>query len=558
MTYAILWISHVGFGLLLVAAVTAIASRCKRRILYRRFWPILAAIFVFIPILGGVWVGYSILTHNFQPKWLFWYCLLGFITYVIGVVIILIRGLKGSSGEEQKAKTWPRAWLAALAVAAFFVFTTTLNIADMRVMDHLADIKHSAGAKIQDMLPAKLPKSLNAHFVYKEAVQAFVQDKALPDWFRESGNPDFDVNSTDVQEFISAHHYALEIMRKAKITPGYSLPVNTSFFVASPIPDYRSYRTIAGFISLYARFLAKKGDISRALNELAIVERMADHLRSFPELLSFLSVLRLENIRYRALEYILAQKPYPPEDLINLSVDALPSVRKDFAASLRLDAQSLIQAAAVNFSLADYLDMFSMKPNLKHPFISPVFTAKFFRVFCGPSEIKCLRDIVGYWMSKEADSYEKLKANMNAISDAEKSGEMSSMTMIILPNYSPYIPRAMKCDVHRGLCDLALAVTAYRARNKSYPARLKELAPEFIDRIPVDPFDGKPLKMKSVDGGLDLYSVGAKKEDDQQNKVEPIHFYIGRDAYEKFRVKPAKEDKRKQAQKKSASKGGKK
>jgi len=70
MTYAILWISHVSFGLLLVATVTALASRCKR-LLWRRFWPILTAIFVFIPVVAGGLVGYSLLTNNFQPKWLF-------------------------------------------------------------------------------------------------------------------------------------------------------------------------------------------------------------------------------------------------------------------------------------------------------------------------------------------------------------------------------------------------------------------------------------------------------------------------------------------------------
>jgi len=549
MTYAILWISHVGFALLLVAAVTAIASRCKK-VLWRRFWPILTTILAVIPISGGVLFGYVLLTQNFQPKWLFWYSLSGLITYLIAVIIILVRGLKGSSGQDQKARSWPRAWLAALAVAALFVFTTTLNIADMRVMDHLADIKHSATAKIQDMLPAKLPKFLNAHFVYKEAAQAFVEDKDLPDWFRESGNPDFGLNSTDVREFLSGHHDVLEIMRKAKDIPGYSLPVDTSFFVASPIPDYRPYSNIAGFINLYARFLAKKGDILGALKELSMIERMADHFRSFPELLSFRVAGKLASIQYRSLEYILAQSSHSSEDCIDPPVNAHPSILKDFLSSLHMGAQMLMQADAVQFSFSDYSDMYSMKSFSKSNFMRPTFTMKFFRVFCGPSEIKSHRDIVGYWM-KEADSYEVLKAHLKALSDAEKTGEMGLMTGSFSPQYYHYISHAMKYDVHRGLCDLAMAVTAYKARNNSYPTKLEELVPEYIDRIPLDPFDGKPLKMKPVDGGLDLYSVGSEKEDEYHDKIEPIHFYLGKDAYEKFRVKPALDEKRKQAQKKN-------
>jgi hypothetical protein len=550
MTYAILWISYVGFGLLLVAAVTAIASRCKR-ILYRRFWPILATILAVIPIAVAVFFGYFILANNFQPKWLFWYCFSGLIAYLIGALIIIIHGLKRSSGEEQKAKSWPRAWPAALAGAALFVFATTLNIADMRVMDHLADIKHIATAKIQDMLPAKLPKSLNAHFVYEDAVQAFMPDKDLPEWFKKSGDPDFDPSSPEIQGFITEHNDVLEIMRKAKSIPGYSIPVDTSFYVASPIPNYRPYWHIAEFISLYTRSLAKKGEVLRALKELPMIERMADHFRSFPLFISVIVAHKLESIRCSALECLLAQGFHPPGELMPLPINEHRSILEDFAASLSIEALCMIQAAAVNFSLANYSGMFSMSENFKHPFISPTFTAKFFRVFCGHIEIKGMRNRVVYSMNKEADSYEVLKTNLKSISDAEKAGEMGFMTVLISPSYYGYISRAMKCDVHRGLCDLAMAVTAYRAKNNSYPADLKELVPEYIDRIPLDPFDGKPLKMKSVDGGLDLYSVGSEKEDEYNDKIEPIHFYMGKEAYEKFRVKPALEEKRKQAQKKN-------
>lgn len=549
LTYAVLWISDVSFTLLLVAAVIALASRCKR-LLWRRFWPIVAAMLVWLSSLGAVWFGHIILKNNFQPKWLFWYCLPEIIISTLGVIMILISGLRGSSGEEQRAKSWPRVWLWALAGASFFVFTTTLNIADMRVMDHLADMKHSATAKIQGMLPAKLPKSLNAYFVYKEAVQAFVPYKDLPDWFRDIGDPALDPSSPEIQSFITEHNDVLEIIRKAKSIPGYSPPVDTSFYVASSIPNYLSYRIIAEFIALNARSLAKKGDIAGALDELSMIERMADHLRSFPDLIAVMVAARLEFIRYRALEYILAQNYNPPGELMPLSVNAHRSTREDFAASLRLDAQSLMQSAAVNFSLADYLDVFSMKSNPKRTFISPGFTAKIFRVFCGPSEINALRDRVVYWMSKKADSYEALKANLKALSDAEKAGEMGFMTVLISPSYNIYISRAMKCDVYRALCDLAMAVTAYRARNNSYPAGLEELVPEYIDRIPVDPFDGKPLKMKSVEGGLDLYSVGSEKEDEYQKKIEPIHFYLRKGAYEKYRVKPAMEEKLKKTRKK--------
>ena len=546
-TYAVLWIFYVGFGLLLVTAVTALASRCKS-LLWRRFWPIVAALLVSLPILGGGLFGYTLLKNNFQPKWLFWYCFSEIIIYTLGVIMILIRGLRGSSGEQQRAKTWPRAWPAALAGASFFVFTTTLNIADMRVMGRLADIKHSAGAKIQDRLPAKLPKSLNAHYIYEEAVQAFMSEKELPKWLEKSGRPDFDVSSPEIQDFIAEHKDVLEIIRKAKSTPGYNPPVDTSLYVGSPIPNYRLYRIVADLISVYARSIAEKGDISGALNELAAIERMADHLRSCPQLISVMVSQRLAFIRYKALEYILAHTSHLSGELMPLPVNSHSSIREDFVSFLRMEAYGFMQGFAANISLSDFSDMFSLIEIPDYPTFCPTFSAQCYRVFCGPSEIKALMESYVDRMTKEAESYEELKANLKSLSDAVESGEMGIMTTLLVPNYTFYLSRATTSDVYRGLCDLALAMSGYRAQNNTYPGTLEELIPEYIDRIPVDPYDGKPLKMRSVDGGLDLYSVGSEKEEDKQGKVDAIHFYLGKEAYEKFRVKPVREEKLKKAQ----------
>ena len=99
----------------------------------------------------------------------------------------------------------------------------------------------------------------------------------------------------------------------------------------------------------------------------------------------------------------------------------------------------------------------------------------------------------------------------------------------------------MGADARRGLYDIALAATAYKAANGDYPNRLEDLVPAYITRIPIDPFDNKPLKMKSVPGGLDLYSMGSTKESDYEKGEKKIHFYLGQQAYDTFRVKPSKE-----------------
>jgi hypothetical protein len=59
------------------------------------------------------------------------------------------------------------------------------------------------------------------------------------------------------------------------------------------------------------------------------------------------------------------------------------------------------------------------------------------------------------------------------------------------------------------------ALSVFHIRNGRYPGKLTELTPDLIDSVPIDPYDGKPLKYRLTDDGGDfvLYSVAGDFED---------------------------------------------
>jgi len=96
------------------------------------------------------------------------------------------------------------------------------------------------------------------------------------------------------------------------------------------------------------------------------------------------------------------------------------------------------------------------------------------------------------------------------------------------------IEDAARADARHRLANLALAVTAYKLKNNKYPAKLDDLVPAHISAVPVDPFDGKPLRMTVADGGPVLYSVGPDGKDDggaeldkSEGKTGDITFCLG-------------------------------
>ena len=61
---------------------------------------------------------------------------------------------------------------------------------------------------------------------------------------------------------------------------------------------------------------------------------------------------------------------------------------------------------------------------------------------------------------------------------------------------------------------VALAVRRYQLHHGRLPEKLEDVAPTFIDAVPIDPFDGKPLRYKKLDEGFVVYSVGENGVDD--------------------------------------------
>jgi hypothetical protein len=60
----------------------------------------------------------------------------------------------------------------------------------------------------------------------------------------------------------------------------------------------------------------------------------------------------------------------------------------------------------------------------------------------------------------------------------------------------------------RDAADAAIAIERYRLRHNRLPAQLAELVPEFLPAVPLDPFDGKPLRYVVRENEYLIYNVG--------------------------------------------------
>ena len=90
---------------------------------------------------------------------------------------------------------------------------------------------------------------------------------------------------------------------------------------------------------------------------------------------------------------------------------------------------------------------------------------------------------------------------------------------------APHLIRAVTLDLRtiarlRG-ARIALAVARYRRAHGELPESLDQLAPEFIDTVPADPFTGKPMVFLKLEDGWTLYSLGEDGQDHGGARLNP-------------------------------------
>jgi hypothetical protein len=65
----------------------------------------------------------------------------------------------------------------------------------------------------------------------------------------------------------------------------------------------------------------------------------------------------------------------------------------------------------------------------------------------------------------------------------------------------------------------AIAVERFRRADRRWPNQLDDLVPRYLSSVPIDPFDGQPLRFRRLQDGVIIYTVGEDQNDDGGRRV---------------------------------------
>ena len=218
-----------------------------------------------------------------------------------------------------------------------------------------------------------------------------------------------------------------------------------------------------------------------------------------------------------------------------------------FVKHLMMQQREVIEHFVRTYS--EMFKSFGASPPIGLSYILHPLPRSLWRVFIGQSYVGNVRD---KWekINRITESGYKHWCDFSLVKASLEGGRESLMHSVLNDPFGGdkqlwilnFINRIIVIDVYHQLIDLAIAASVYREVEGSYPETVDDLVPAFLENVPIDPYDGKALKIEKVPGGLDLYSAGPYPRDVAEGSrwQEPIHFYLGRKAYETYRVEPAK------------------
>jgi hypothetical protein len=98
-------------------------------------------------------------------------------------------------------------------------------------------------------------------------------------------------------------------------------------------------------------------------------------------------------------------------------------------------------------------------------------------------------------------------------------GRYYPLAEVSIDTYDPLLDRVTDTHALQRVTMTALALRLYRKENGRYPENLQQLVPKYLPSVPIDPYDGKPLRYRKLQKGFKVWSVGGNRKDDGGVKV---------------------------------------
>jgi len=359
------------------------------------------------------------------------------------------------------------------------------------VREEIARLKREGEPTSWQEIAPPVPKQLDGTPLYRKA---FAQ--------LEEAQRKFDpkVWQTYNPKVLQAARPALQTLRKALEFQHMRLvdpkqieanPLNTKF------PQFDHFREFAKLLQAEAAQRKRRGDIKGAVESCLTILKLCRRIGDEPLLLAFRVQRTIFFMGVRGLwEEVLADADASRGTyLAALSEVRAWNIDRDFIRALKAERA---------------ISILTLKS----------FPRAWITVVAELSVLKVYRQIIA--IAQEGAPYDRKEVEQIETEIERKPLIPSPSRVFILmltPSPTGIFEAATQTHALQRVTMTALALRLYRKENGRYPENLQQLVPKYLPSVPVDPYDGKPIRYRRLQKGFKVWSVGGNRKDDGGVKV---------------------------------------
>jgi hypothetical protein len=310
---------------------------------------------------------------------------------------------------------------------------------------------------------------------------------------------------------------ALEFFHRAASLPRSRYPISLNQIPFTNWQHFSDVKGAATVLGLEAMVACEETNSARAVEAITGIFAAGHSLANEPVLLSQLVRYAIDFIGVRTLQSALNGVAFTESELAGMQL-ALSKVDDPESVSRGLVGERAFFIAALSDPAGYLAANRGRPPSGFGEIVSDVF-------------VQPLTQFSGFWRRDLRFGIDALttniawarlpdpqrfyaSTNMPAMAAQATSGRYI-LTALFLPALDKFVLRDASHRAQARTALVALAIERFRlANNGKLPDQLSSLVPKYLDKVPVDPFDGKPVRFKQLKTGYVVYCIGADEKDD--------------------------------------------
>jgi hypothetical protein len=331
----------------------------------------------------------------------------------------------------------------------------------------------------------------------------------------------------DVLLALSPYDAAIEELRVAAQLPDSRFPI--SYDMEPPavilLPHLAGLKRSSRVLQLRALAELQNGQSEKALEDVKLILRLSESIRTEPFLISHLVRIAIVNIALQPVWEGLVAHQWSDAQLGGLDGElAKVDLLADYHTAMRGE---LVLCEIGNI---EYLRRYPERtPDMSGEgggdFSSHISGWTIWKAIPNgwfyQNELNCAQPMLEYYLPM-ADVNQRMvrpgdvrRADSTVTSKLEHRNPYNVFARLVLPALGIAVKKSASGQESVDLARTAVALERYRLVHGSYPESLDALVPQFIAKLPHDIINGQPLHYRqTADGQFVLYSVGWNETDD--------------------------------------------